>query len=106
MGNVLEKIKALAASGAVVLSQHAYDRLAENAMEAADIENGAAVAIEIEDYPDAFKRPSVLVLQRDRSDQPVHVVWGLRKGSSSPAIVVTAYRPDPDRWSADFRTRR
>jgi Domain of unknown function (DUF4258) len=106
MGKLLKEVKTLAASGAVVLSQHAYDRLAENAMEAADIESGTAMAIEVEDYPDAFKGPSVLVLQQDRSGLPIHVVWGLRKGSSSLAIVVTAYRPDPDRWSIDFRTRK
>jgi hypothetical protein len=106
VGHLLDKIKALTASGAVVLSQHAYDRLAENAIEAVDIESGTAMAIEIEDYPDAFKGPSVLALQRDRGGQPVHVVWGLRSGTNSPAIVVTAYRPDPDRWSSDFRTRK
>ncbi len=106
MGQLLDKVKALAASGALVLSQHAYDRLAENAIDASDIESGTALAIEIEDYPDAFKGPSVLVLQRDRGGQPIHVLWGLRKGTSSPAIVVTAYRPDPDRWNADFRTRK
>jgi hypothetical protein len=105
MGETLARIEALAAAGEVLLSQHAYDRLAENGMSVADIETGVAGAIEIEDYPEFHKGPSVLVLQQDASGQPIHVLWGIRKRTSGPAIVVTAYRPDPSRWTADFRRR-
>ena len=105
MGDTLARIKTLAASGEVLLSQHAYDRLAENGIAAADIEAGIAGAIEIEDYPEYHKGPSVLVLQADTNGQPIHVLWGIRKGTTAPAIVVTAYRPDPSRWTADFRRR-
>jgi len=49
---------------------------------------------------------AVLVLQFDHEHQPIHVVWGIPKGHSSPAVVVTAYRPDPQRWSEDFLERR
>jgi hypothetical protein len=34
------------------------------------------------------------------------VVWAIPKGHSEPAIVVTAYRPDPKRWSSDYRERK
>jgi class 3 adenylate cyclase len=101
MGDTLARIKALAAAGEVLLSQHAYDRLAENGMSAADIGAGIAGALEIEDH----KGPSVLVLQADANGQPIHVLWGIRKGTMAPAIVVTAYRPDPSRWTTDFRRR-
>jgi hypothetical protein len=46
------------------------------------------------------------VLERDANGEPMHVVWGIPRGHSSPAVVVTAYRPDPDRWSDDFLERR
>ena len=105
MGGTLARIKELAAAGEVLLSQHAYDRLAKNAISAADIEAGVAGAVEIEDYPEYHKGPSVLVLQEDANGQPIHVLWGIRKDSKTPAVVVTAYRPDPSRWTADFRRR-
>ena len=105
MGETLAQIKMLAAAGDMLLSLHAYDRLAENGISAGDIETSVAGAVEIEDYPEFHKGPSVLVLQQDRSGQPIHVLWGVRKGTTQPAIVVTAYRPDPSRWTADFRRR-
>ena len=105
MGDTLARVKALAAAGDALLSQHAYDRLAENGISTADIEAGIASAIEIEDYPEFHKGPSVLVLQQDMSGQPIHVLWGIRKGTAAPAIVITAYRPDPSRWTTDFRSR-
>lgn len=105
MGDTLARIKALAAAGDVLLSQHAYDRLAENGINAADIETTVADAIEVEDYPQAQRGPSVLVLQQASDGQPIHVLWGIRKGTTKPAIVVTAYRPDSSRWTADFRRR-
>jgi len=33
------------------------------------------------------------------------VVWGIPKGAFSPAVLVTAYRPDADLWTADFLRR-
>ena len=63
-------------------------------------------AIALEDYPAFEKGPSVLALQHDGAGHAIHVVWGIPKGAASPAVLVTAYRPDPERWSGDFMRRR
>jgi hypothetical protein len=106
MSQTFDRIRTLVAEGNVQVSSHGYDELAEDAIVYADILEGIEDAALIEDYPTASKGPSVLLLQHDSAARPVHVVWGIPNGKEGPAVVVTAYRPDPARWSADFRSRK
>jgi hypothetical protein len=71
-----------------------------------EVLSGMEEAVVVEDYQTYPKGPCVLLLQQDRTGSPIHVVWGIPKGKVSPAVLVTAYRPDPARWTADFMRRR
>jgi hypothetical protein len=104
--DTLEKVKVLARSGGLLVSAHGYDELADDDIFFSDIVASLPDAEVIEDYPTATKGPSVLVLQQDSAGLPLHVVWGIPKSAGGPAVLVTAYRPDPARWSADFKERR
>ena len=106
MSDTLKKIKQLVDSGDVRISEHGYDELSNDHLTAREIVRGIDNAILIEDYPDFPKGASVLVLQTDKNDHPIHVVWGIPKSHNSPAVLVTAYRPDPDRWNDTFTERR
>lgn len=106
MSRTQEQVKVLLARGEIRISEHGYDELAEDGISARDVVAGFANAELLEDYPAFSKGPCILVLEWDREKKPVHVVWGIPKGSDGPAVVVTAYRPDPDRWSDDFRRRK
>lgn len=102
----LERVRALVARGEVHVSLHGYDELAADDIRVQDIIEGLATAIEIEDYPTYPKGPCVLVLQHDGDDKPIHVVWGIPAGQEAPAVVVTGYRPDPEKWDETWRRRR
>jgi hypothetical protein len=96
----------LVQSGDVKISEHGYDELAADDISAREVLDGVSEALIVEDYPDYPRGPCVLVLQMDRKGQPIHAVWGIPRGASSPAVLVTAYRPDMDRWMDSFRRRR
>ena len=106
MSATLEKVQALAVRGEVRVSLHGYEELAADQVRVRDIIDGVATAVVVEDYPDYAKGPCVLVLQQDGANQPIHVVWGIAAGQDTPAVVVTAYRPDPQRWDETWRRRR
>jgi hypothetical protein len=106
MSNTLKDVLGLIREGDIVVSNHGYDELAEDSLTVREILASASDAVVIEDYPDYPKGPCVLVLQQDVHGQPIHVVWGVPTGSVSPAVLVTAYRPDPDLWSTDFLRRK
>ena len=106
MSHTLQSVLALVARQEVVVSDHGYDELAADVILVQDILTGVSDAIVIEDYPTYYKGPCVLVLQQDPQGQPLHVVWGIPKDAVSPAVVVTAYRPDPTRWTEDFMRRK
>ena len=105
MSETLEAVQRLVAASEVRISEHGYDELAEDGISVKDIINGVDDAAVVEEYPTFPKGPAVLVLQFDSDRQPVHIVWGIPQGHSSPAVLVTAYRPDPQQWSEDFRER-
>jgi hypothetical protein len=80
--------------------------MADDGILLGDVIAGVPAAIVVEDYPQYAHGPSVLVLQKDTEGHPLHVVWGIPKNHEGPAVVVTAYRPDPARWSSDFLRRK
>ena len=76
MSDTLRRIADLVQGGEVQISAHGYDEMAENGILAG------------------------------RSGGPIHVVWGIPRGPTSPIVPVTVYRPDPARRTEDFLRRR
>jgi hypothetical protein len=106
VSTTLQQVTDLIGRGDVRVSEHGYDRLAEDDISVREVVDGIRAAALVEDYPDYPKGPCVLVQQRDAEGRPIHVVWGIPAGHNTPAVLVTAYRPDPDRWAPDFLRRK
>jgi len=106
MSTTHQKILQLVKNDQILVSEHGYNELADDDILLKDILTSISSSIVIEDYPDYFKGPCILLLQHDCNNRPIHVVWGIPLGKQSPAVIVTAYRPDPDRWNANFKQRK
>jgi hypothetical protein len=65
LSDTFNRIQSLVLQDADLVSNHAYDGLVDDWIVAEDVLIGLATAEVIEDYPDAVRGPSVLVLLRD-----------------------------------------
>ena len=106
MSQTFKKIIYLIEKGEIKISNHGYDELAEDRILVKEIIASVKDGKIAEDYPEYPKGPCIPVLQRDKEGNPIHVVWGIQKNASSPAVLVTAYRPDRSIWTDDFMERR
>ena len=106
MSDILRQVLNLIRSRDIRVSAHGYDELASDGILARDALAGVFEGIVIEEHPDYYKGPCVLVLQHDADGRPIHVLWGIPRNAVSPAVLITAYRPDPGKWSEDYRRRR
>jgi hypothetical protein len=106
VSETFDRIRRLIQQGDVKISDHGYDEIAADGLYVRDMLASIDDAAVVENYPDYPKGPCVLVVQKNRAGEFIHVVWGIPKGKSSPAVLVTAYRPDPQRWEPDFLRRK
>jgi hypothetical protein len=106
MSEFLAQIQAFVDKSEVHISDHGYDELSADHILVRDAVRGLKDAQVVEEYPHYPKGSCALFLERDQEGRPIHVVWGIPKGASSPAVVVTAYRPNPDLWTDDFLRRK
>jgi hypothetical protein len=98
--NILEAIH----SHLIRITDHADEEAASDNLSLGDIllsiENGEI----IEDYPDDKPYPSCLIYGESSDSDPIHSVWAYNE-SSQWAVLITVYRPDPNRW-INWRVRR
>ena len=106
LSEFLETIRKLVAAREVRISEHGFDELSDDRISVRDAVRGIHGCVEVEGYPASGRGPAALVLEYDRYGQPIHVVWGIPKGHTAPAVLITAYRPDPLKWDAGFTRRR
>ena len=100
----LAKLRELAARGQIEWSKHILARLLSRNIPQRAVRETIIAGEVIEDYPQDRPFPSCLVLAWV-DGTPYHVVVSLDE-TTDTVYVITAYEPSPDRFEADFRTRR
>jgi hypothetical protein len=103
VSEILRRVQALVLSNDVEVSEHGYEELGNDDIIANEVFAGIATAIAIEEYRE---RHRVLALQYDLAGRPMHVVWAVPATERRPAVLVSAYGPDPKLWDSDFKRRR
>ncbi|MEQ1921038.1 MAG: DUF4258 domain-containing protein [Pyrinomonadaceae bacterium] len=106
MDITFDQIRELIGQGSVRISEHGYDELAADGILAREAIEGFQSSILVEDYPNYPRGACILVRETLDDGRYIHVVWGIPKGRTEPAVLITAYRPDPDLWQNDFLKRK
>jgi hypothetical protein len=106
VSDIISTVRALIADDKFRISAHALKELLNDDLLIEPLVTGIASAVPLEEYPQYHKGPCVLVLQTDERGRPIHLLWGIPAGATEPAVLITAYIPDPDRWNDDFTRRK
>jgi len=84
---------------------HSTRRMFERNINHEDIENLLTNGEIIEQYPDDYPLPSVLLNGHTLTDEPLHAVIAINEPESK-LIVITAYKPNINKWTDDFSRRK
>ena len=84
------------------ITDHADEEAAADRVSIEHALNSIAAGEILEQYPGEQPYPSCLIYSQ--SDGPLHSVWAYNE-KNSWAVLITIYRPDPQRW-LNWRVRR
>ena len=98
-----DRIRRQLTAGEFEFSRHALARVVERNISTAEIQQAAANADVIEDYPDDKYSPSALMLGFTANGRPLH--FQVSYAESDMCKIITIYEPDPTEW-VDYRTRK
>lgn len=94
----------LAAGKKVLFLPHAIRQMSrpERMITPQEVEQVVITGELVENYPQDHRGPSCLVLGFGKESRPIHVVCSPK---SHYLAVITAYLPNADQWSPDYRRR-
>ena len=99
----IENLRKYSAEDKIFTTNHAAERFRERGISVGDIHNAIDNGEIIEHYPDDYPYPSCLIIGDNLRGEKIHVVLS-DEGTASR--IITAYFPDADKWSADYKVRR
>lgn len=88
----------------IVFTQHAFTRMFTREIPNETVKQAIRHGEVIASYPDDQPYPSFLLLHGEKK-RALHIVASFDNDTAT-CYVITVYKPDPELWSEDFRTRR
>ena len=86
------------------VTDHADEETAADALTLDEVLQSVLAGEVIEDYPTDHPLPSCLIYGPSNAGDPVHSIWAYNS-QTDRAVLITVYRPDPNRW-LNWRTRK
>ena len=99
----IEKLRKYFSEDKIFATAHAAERFRQRKINIKDIRNAINSGEIIEQYPNDYPYPSCLILGENLRGEKIHAVLS-DEGTSSR--IITAYFPDVEKWSSDFKNRR
>ncbi len=99
----IEDIRKVYADHGMKIVGHAERRMRERHIELYEIRDAILHGEIIEARYDEEPRPRYLILKAAKGCAPLHVILGV---DWRTVDVITAYRPNPQKWDSTFRYRR
>ncbi len=96
-------IKKLCEANKLRWTNHIFVRLIQRGISISDVINTIITGEIIENYPDDYPYPSCLILGLTVNNKFLHVVCG---SNGEELWLITAYYPNKDKWSDDFKRRK
>lgn len=100
----LRDIRQSIEAGTLRITDHADEEMSADQFTLDAVVHATTTGEIIEEYPTDHPLPSCLVLGFTEEGAAVHTVWAYNE-STGRAVLVTVYRPDPERW-IDWRVRK
>lgn len=102
-GSILEQVR-VAASKRLLFLPHGIRQMSrpERMITTLEVEIVVTTGDLVEDYPEDVRGHSCLLLGFGEESRPIHVVCSPKEDYLA---IITAYLPDPARWSPDFKRR-
>ncbi len=101
----LRNVRQAVRAGSIEWKQHALERLLTSGIRMESVEQAILEGEIVEFYPDAYPVPAGLLLHIVGED-PLHVVVAFDEQNNGICHVITAYRPSPDKFEMDWKTRK
>ena len=99
----IEELREICNDETIEVTRHALDRFMKRGINYSDVKSAIMTGEIIEPYPDDYPHPSCLILGATLKQSLIHVVVGC---AEKRLWIVTAYYPDIEMWSDDYKTRK